>query len=631
MPTILCYTRHGEGTYPDHNYPGHVAYLCDLEHALHLAFSEDGQHFIPMRNNTGVLFPACTFDEGDPKGTTKTLVDPFIGRNRDGGFIVSAIRHNRNAVDPLVQGAIMLYESADLVHYKFRGFLRVSDHEISKPQCTYDADTGMYFISWIEGKTCCYGVSPNLHTVRPIEHGIRQKPNNRDYDIAGCVPGNEITISKREAVVMLNYLYEIYHTGTAPIQMDIIEGTQLHLDMLPKATCMYSDGSTHEKAVDWNQDDLDCLDTSCPGVYTVHGHIHAPLTAFPLKLGYGQFDPYEITDPNVVNGMSDPCVTYYHGKYYLTSTGNHNIVLRCADRLTDVFQAAPICIYSVPREQGVRFNGTWAPELHEIDDALYLFTAICPGGDWTRVTSCVLKCHGDPCTPSAWEAPQFCVKPDGTRLTTPGISLDMTWFRDRKRDYVVWSNRKIYELDGEQIIEPADLYIASVDPARPWQLTSEPKCLIRPTLGWERCETEVVEAPYIIKHGEDILMSYSCSSTGMSDLYDVGLLKAKTGSNLLDDASWERIGFPLLTQESVINEHGPGHNNFVVDHESGDLYMVYHAVPHDENDMSMNRQPGIRRVHWATTGLPYLEMTPERDLVSCYADVTLTVHVKSRQ
>ncbi|MBQ6528016.1 MAG: family 43 glycosylhydrolase, partial [Clostridia bacterium] len=120
----------------------------------------------------------------------------------------------------------------------------------------------------------------------------------------------------------------------------------------------------------------------------------------------------------------------------------------------------------------------------------------------------------------------------------------------------------------------------------------------------------------------------SGSSTGMADLYDVGLLRAKTGTDLLDPNSWEEIGYPLLTKESVPGEYGPGHNNFVVDHESGDTVMVYHAVPHDENGKTLYRQPGLRRLHWAENGLPYLEMTQERDLAPGLEQVTVQVTVE---
>ena len=51
MAYLLAYTKKGEGCYPDFNYPGHVGYNCDWEQAMHLALSEDGKNFTPLRNN----------------------------------------------------------------------------------------------------------------------------------------------------------------------------------------------------------------------------------------------------------------------------------------------------------------------------------------------------------------------------------------------------------------------------------------------------------------------------------------------------------------------------------------------------------------------------------------------------
>ena len=109
----------------------------------------------------------------------------------------------------------------------------------------------------------------------------------------------------------------------------------------------------------------------------------------------------------------------------------------------------------------------------------------------------------------------------------------------------------------------------------------------------------------------------------MGDLYDVGLLHAKSGADLLQEESWTWLSYPILTKESVPGEYGPGHNNFIKDPDTGDDLMIYHAIPHDENDKTLFRQPGIRRVHWAKNGLPYLEMTPERDLPEACEEVVM--------
>lgn len=114
----------------------------------------------------------------------------------------------------------------------------------------------------------------------------------------------------------------------------------------------------------------------------------------------------------------------------------------------------------------------------------------------------------------------------------------------------------------------------------------------------------------------------------MADLYCLGLMHAKRGNNLLSMDGWDWLPYPLLTKESVENEFGPGHNNFVKDPETGDDLMIYHAVPHDKDGKTEGRKPGIRRVHWAASGYPYLEMTEERDLDPKLKAVSLKLKVQ---
>lgn len=626
MPTILCYTRCGEGLYPDHNYPGHVGYLCDLEHALHLAISEDGESFKPLRNNTGILFAECTFCEGDPRGTTKTLIDPWLTRDADSSFVLCMLRRNQNAPDPLTVGSIMLFKSDDLVRYQEIGFLKVAEEAIRHPRCTYCTETSSYEVYWENerGQAFC-AASKDLReitAVQPCE--ARPMPANT-YSIDKCVPGNTLIISEEEAIRVRMFLDEIRNVGVDPVNYSMEAGNDF---ISPKAVCRYSDGSIHEKPVEW---DLSNVDMTKPGVYEVSGRIRVKRWTFPLPLNFGAFEVSEINDPNMKAGMSDPCVTMHKGKYYLSSTGNQNIVLRCADTPETVFEAEPVIIHRVPLQPDQTMNGTWAAELHIIDDIPYLFTTICPNGDWTHVKSVVLRCNGELLDPAAWEEPRYCVKANGELLTEGGISLDMTWFRDHGVDYVMWSDRKIRYGTDPLVIEPADVYIATVDPAAPWQLTSEPVCVLRPKLGWDRCETEVEEGPYLLRRGDEMFITVSGSSTGMSDLYAVGVLRAKTGSNLLDIASWDWWPYPLLTKESVPGEFGPGHNNFVKDPETGDDLMIYHAVPHDENDKTLHRHPAMRRVHWAASGLPYLEMTPERDLDPRFENIVMKLTVCEKE
>ena len=629
MAYLLAYTKKGEGCYPDFNYPGHVGYNCDWEQAMHLALSEDGKNFIPLRNNTGILFAKASFEEDEFVGVTKTLVDPWICCGKDGIFYVLAVRRNQNAPDSKNIGCMMVFTSTDLVNYSEPVFVKLSEEEISRPRCSYNKENETYYVEWETASGSFFARTNDLKKIEKCEACAKTRfelQYKDDFGIEGCVPGNVIEITEAEKQVLCDYFADIHYVKTNPVHESWPLGKSLEPfgDCAPKATCVYSDGSTHEKKVAWDKEALNKVDVSKPGTWKIPGTVLQKRWKFPLPL---RFLPDELVE---FNGMSDPCVTEYHGKYYLSSSGTHNIQLRIADTIEGTFDAEPTVIYRIPLENGLHFVGTWAAELHEIDGVLYLFTSLCENGQWIHVKSVILRCNGDPADPNSWEAPRKCVKIDGSDLTEGGISLDMTWFRDNGRDYVMWSDRKIHYGADDKHFEAgtADVYIATIDPKKPWQLTSDPHCVVRPMYGWDRYETPVDEGPYLLRRGDDLFVTISGSSTSMGDLYDVGLLHAKSGADLLQEENWTWLSYPLLTKESVPGEYGPGHNNFVKDPDTGDDLMIYHAIPHDENDKTLFRQPGIRRVHWAKNGLPYLGMTPERDLPEGSENVVMELVVE---
>lgn len=629
MAYLLAYTKKGEGCYPDFNYPGHVGYNCDWEQAMHLALSEDGKNFIPLRNNTGILFAKASFEEDEFVGVTKTLVDPWICCGKDGIFYVLAVRRNQNAPDSKNIGCMMVFTSTDLVNYSEPVFVKLSEEEISRPRCSYNNENETYYVEWETASGSFFARTNDLKKIEKCEACAKTRfelQYKDDFGIEGCVPGNVIEITEAEKQVLCDYFADIHYVKTNPVHESWPLGKSLEPfgDCAPKATCVYSDGSTHEKKVAWDKEALNKVDVSKPGTWKIPGTVLQKRWKFPLPL---RFLPDELVE---FNGMSDPCVTEYHGKYYLSSSGTHHIQLRIADTIEGTFDAEPTVIYRIPLENGLHFVGTWAAELHEIDGVLYLFTSLCENGQWIHVKSVILRCNGDPADPNSWEAPRKCVKIDGSDLTEGGISLDMTWFRDNGRDYVMWSDRKIHYGADDKHFEAgtADVYIATIDPKKPWQLTSDPHCVVRPMYGWDRYETPVDEGPYLLRRGDDLFVTISGSSTSMGDLYDVGLLHAKSGADLLQEENWTWLSYPLLTKESVPGEYGPGHNNFVKDPDTGDDLMIYHAIPHDENDKTLFRQPGIRRVHWAKNGLPYLEMTPERDLPEGSENVVMELVVE---
>ncbi len=626
MAYLLSYMKKGEGIYPPELYPqqkDQPGYLCDLDHSMHLAVSEDGKKFTPLKNNTGILFPECDLNDGVIKGTTKTLIDPYLLRGAD-GFYVLGVRRNQNAPDPLSTGCAMVWRTEDLIEYEVYGFLKLSESEIRRPRAAYDSASGTYRVEWEteDGRTFA-AVSGSLREVFCPQEAERTISAADPGDVPGAIPGSLVEITEEECARLRAWFLPAENTGVRVPDME----WPVKYDDLPAAECLYSDGSVHSKPVDWNRDDLEAVDPSVPGTYTVRGRIRTRHWPFPIETSPRPKGAMEVHGlENEVSGrMSDPCVIEYRGRYYLTSSGSNDIIVRATDRLEDVFSAPAKIVYTVKGENGGNV-GTWAAEIHIINDVPYIFTGICPG-EWTTVQAAVLRCNGDIEDPDAWEAPVFCVKPNGKILTEGGISLDMTEFEVNGVHYVMWSDRKIHEIDGKLYPAPADVYIAIIDPDRPWQLLSEPQCVLRPIYGWDRCQTEVEEGPYLLRRGDDLFICVSGSSTGMADLYTLGFLRAKAGDDLMDPGVWKWYPWPFMTKESVPGMFGPGHNSFIKDPETGDDLIVFHAVPH-ENGRPLGRRPAVRRVHWKANGLPDLEVTEERDLKEEFRNVECVISVR---
>lgn len=614
MAFILSYTKKGPVCYdsgnPD-NYQDQSAYNCDLNDAMHLALSYDGAHYVPLRNNTGILFPRADFSKNVPGGITKTLIDPWIFRRADGSFGVCAVRRNENAPDPDSVGSIMLFYSGDLIRYEEAGFLQVDAREIRQPKCRFEEEKNAYYVEWESESGSWCGYSADLKEMQSKERteqtGFEALLECR---IADAAPSNVLEITEEEAKKLELYLGEIRNVGVEIPEVMIQRGSAPDFARLPEAVCLYNDGSVHEKKVCWDREAFERIDFAEPGEYEIAGEICRKRYPFPF----------------LDAGISDPCVYRWQDRFFLCGTGERSVSFRVSDTLEGLREAVPFDIYRLPDSDRIHAN-LWAPELHVIKGVPYVFTTV-GEQSWATVRSHVLRCVGDPEKPKDWEEPRLVLKPDGTELEEQGITLDMTYFCVDEIHYVMWSDRKFMERTQERTVaDSADIYIAQIDPDAPWQLVTEPVRILRPVYGWDRCETEVDEGPYLLRRGDDLFVTISGSSTGLADLYCLGLLHAKAGADLLQPESWDWLPYPVLTKESVPGQFGPGHNNFVKDPDSGDDLLIYHAVPHDENGRALGRHMGVRRVHWGANGYPYLEMTPERDLDEKFSRVTLRIVV----
>lgn len=402
----------------------------------------------------------------------------------------------------------------------------------------------------------------------------------------------------------ISYWTPIENVGVE-IPEQIVVGNAKELNNI-KVKVLYSDGSMHEKKVMWDSSNVD-FNTS--GTYEVKGRVLCNKFQFPLAKGYG-----------------DPVLLSWEGKWYFIATNDNlndiGLYVRESDDIQGLFAENVVEHLILPFDKARGFEQTfWAPEFHMIGGELYILFAV-SGEMWGP------QCHvmkfkkgGSIIDEQSWENPIPVVRMDGTPLASGAITLDMTYIKAKKASYMVWSYRKGI---GTPLDTGSMLYIATVDEAEPWKLSSEPVLLTRPLYGWENVAGTINnEGPYAFIKAGKVYLAYSGGAAN-GYTYALGLLTADISADLLDLNSWTKSITPVLTFYSVDGEYGPGHNSFFVD-ENGDLMITYHA----ETDIKEHlRCDGIRRVHFRSDGSPYFGMASNEDLKEEFAEVKCTVTIK---
>lgn len=597
MKKLLIYTRE-----PIDN----VIYDARLAHSMHLALEVDGV-FQALNHNSGVLFPLATENENGSLNP-KCLKCPRVFALKDGGYGVVAIRTGQDGEDDEESvGSVLFWKTADFVEYEEVGLMKITDKKILRARCNYSEDDQAYEVCWKEEDEQCYltyvqdpfELKPGKHTTKVSLDSVRAKrPAPEAYaHIEGALPTMEVEITDEVAE-------RLYKKLTCPVNVGMVVPESVRAEELKDiyATALYSDGTTAKKPVVW---DMTSVDTTKPGEYMVTGTVKKPHFAFPVAFN-----------------RADPCVTKWGEKYYFIATndadGNHTLYIREADSIEGLAEAEEILLLDSETYEGIG-GLLWAPEFHEIDGRLYIFHAATPGEFfWEESHLMSLKEGGNPACREDWSAPRKIEKPDGTPLCEAGktISLDMTCFQWEGEYYVIWSQREFLPVDLG-----AWLYIAKLNPEKPWQLLTDPVILSKPDYGWANNHTFVDEGPFALLQDDRLYVTFSSAAVDTS--YVVSYLTIEKGKDLLVRGNWRKNNYPILTSRSVDGEYGTGHNAYVID-EDGIVWNTYHARPGTEGV----RSSGIRRVHFDIDNAPVLDMTEDRDVSPEYLQVTTKVIVE---
>lgn len=298
---------------------------------------------------------------------------------------------------------------------------------------------------------------------------------------------------------------------------------------------------------------------------------------------------------------ADPFVTKVGGRYYFTATapGYDCIPLRVSDDLYSLDEAEEKIIWKKHGE-GEMSGYIWAPEIHFIDGAYYIYFAASRSDDIWRIRPYVLKCAGDPMR-DEWEELGQMKAAEGDGFSFNSFSLDATVFENGGKHYFVWAE-KIGVWKGM-----SNLCIAELE--SPDKLKTKQVILSTPAYDWERVDEWVEEGPAVLKHGGKIYLTYSASATGAC--YAMGMLTCNEGDDVLDTESWSKERRPVLKTDKGKNVFGPGHNSFAKDKNGNDI-CVFHARSFEKTEGNplddTNRHALLLKVVYDENGKPIFDL-----------------------
>lgn len=633
--------------------------------ALHLALN-NGTTTTALNTNYGVAFAEAKINATANTESTEVrgLVDPYLFQLKDGKYAYVAVFTdvNGNRVDG---GQVAFSTSSNLTDWSGKpnedergDMVTVTSDatlfDAGSIAAGYDASAGEYRISWKVNGVAKYVTTKDFKTFSEVKNGVgfeRAQADLTGIDNAVAGSGNAIALTKDVADSLTERLGRVHNTGVEvptditvqankttkdDLLAQINGGAELDNGNLSKgatATATYSDGSTFDFRVNWNQDDLNKIDLTEAGTYEISGTIN--------QQNYSEQFP-------MMSNRADPNIVYYNGKYYAMGTsdtgGMKTLFIRSSDTLAGLkdqkagtateggYKVEGQDVYLFGENDGLGHKGYhWAPELHVINGRLYCFYATFPAGkagdenitnspNWAGPSAYVmeLKDGGDPTKTADWLEHRVQAK-DGGVLSPHGLSIDMTYFEAGGKSYIAWSQG-----DQERKGAKANVSIAEVNSDKPWQAITEPQRLMRPEWGWEL--DGVNEGPNVLVSGGKVYMVFSAQL--VTPQYATGMLIANVGDDLTDPASWTKSNYPWLHNGTFAGQFGLGHNSYFTD-PYGDTYNVYHAMTSGTNNTA--RHAGVVPVHFRADGTPIIDMTTSEELDQSKKNVTLKVVVTEDQ
>lgn len=289
---------------------------------------------------------------------------------------------------------------------------------------------------------------------------------------------------------------------------------------------------------------------------------------------FGQCLPVKTTDAGTpktlpLHGGADPWYLEHGGVYYYCHSVGNGVAVRQADSVAGLAAAESTVVYRAP-ENTMWSRDYWAPELHYLNGAWYIYVA---ADDGENENHRMYVLQGDSPTGPFEMVGKLC---DGTDRW----AIDGTVLTYNNELYFVWSGWE-GEADGQQ-----NLYIAHM--GSPTRIDSPRYLLSAPTYKWEKNGMPINEGPAALYKDGAVYLIYSASGSWTDD-YCLGMLRF-AGGDILNAKNWAKC--PVAVFSGQETARAPGHCSFV--QTPGGDYIVYHANVNPGtgwNDRSVRAQP----------------------------------------
>ena len=304
----------------------------------------------------------------------------------------------------------------------------------------------------------------------------------------------------------------------------------------------------------------------------------------------------------LVQQRADPWILRHtDGNYYFTASVPEydRIILRRAKTVAGLAEAEEKVIWRKhPRgEMGAHI---WAPELHWIDGAWYVYFAAGRAERIWDIRIYVLSNDSpDPFQGEWTERGQL-------KTDWESFALDAHTFVHKDKRYLVWAQ------NDPKLGPGTSLYIAAM--RDPMTIEKPQVRISRPELPWERIGHNVNEgAATLIRNGR-VFLVYSASATDHN--YCMGMLTAPEDADLLDPRSWTKSKEPVFATHEANSQYGPGHCSFTVAEDGKTDLLVYHARNYRDVKPDPLRDPNrhtrVKPIRWRADGTPDFGV-PEAD------------------